>query len=62
MVSVPADMKVPEFVEACHEQDKIEWWIDILREGTVKEKKIKILTEVDQWMKKKNSSQKSAEN
>lgn len=41
-------MELSEFVEACHEQDLINYWLDLLLEGNIQDK-LFVVEEVKQW-------------
>ncbi|WP_434640179.1 CHC2 zinc finger domain-containing protein [Thermoanaerobacterium thermosaccharolyticum] len=47
-VEKPEDINIPEFIEACHMQDLIQYWIDLLLEGSI-EDKIHVIKEVLDW-------------
>lgn len=51
-IETPEDMDIPEFVEACHMQDIVQYWIDVLLDGSTKEK-IHVIAEVEKWKAKK---------
>lgn len=51
-IETPEDMDIPEFVEACHMQDIIQYWIDVLLDSSTKEK-IHVIAEVEKWKAKR---------
>ncbi|SNX52987.1 CHC2 zinc finger domain-containing protein [Thermoanaerobacterium sp. RBIITD] len=51
VVENPEDINTPEFIEACHMQDLIQYWIDLLLEGST-EDKIHVIKEVLDWKAK----------
>jgi hypothetical protein len=52
LVEEPDDMDLEAFVEACKYQDMIEYWIDTLRNGSLKEQ-LYIIKEVKKWRQEK---------
>lgn len=50
-ISEPKDMELSEFVEAYHEQDLINYWLDLLLEGDIQDK-LFVLLEVEKWKAK----------
>ncbi len=52
LVEEPDDMDLEAFVEACKYQDLIEYWIDTLRNGSLKEQ-LSVIKEVKKWRQEK---------
>ncbi|MEG6567741.1 CHC2 zinc finger domain-containing protein [Thermoanaerobacterium saccharolyticum] len=50
-IEKPEDINIPEFVEACHMHELIQYWIDLLFEGSI-EDKIHVIKEVLDWKAK----------
>ncbi|AFK86972.1 MULTISPECIES: CHC2 zinc finger domain-containing protein [Thermoanaerobacterium] len=51
-IETPEDMDIPEFVEACHMQDIVQYWLNVLLDGNIKEK-IQVLKEVQEWKQRR---------
>jgi DNA primase len=48
VINDPKDLELPEFAEACHNQDLINYWLDLLLEGNIQDK-LFVVEEVKQW-------------
>ncbi|HAA81538.1 MAG TPA: molecular chaperone [Thermoanaerobacter sp.] len=55
VINDPKDLELPEFVEACHNQDLINYWLDLLLEGTIQDK-LTVILEVEEWKQKQKYS------